>query len=155
MADRVALKSLQDVLTQGARSTSNDDFDTWYAAQALLTAVGIIRRILLGDDIRGDRLSTKQDRNAAKERGTSRGLQLRELLDVEPGTSFFSAEVRNAFEHFDERLDQATTQPYMIDTAIYKGPDRMRYYAEEAHEQEIEPLRHLCCESLKFPTDDH
>jgi hypothetical protein len=138
-----ALKALDDVLTCGASSTTNDDFDTWYAAQALLTALGIIRRILLGDDIRGQINATKEDRVKAKKRGVDRGLNLREMLGMELGTVLLSADVRNAFEHFDERLDQATAQPYMIDTAIYKGPNRMRYYADEDHVREIEPLRQL------------
>jgi hypothetical protein len=48
-----ALKALEDVLANGGRATRPDDFDTWYSAQALLTALGIIRRLLLGNDIRG------------------------------------------------------------------------------------------------------
>lgn len=138
-----ALKAMDDLLRSGAQAVQPNDFETWYSAQALLTALGIIRHLLLGNDIRGSRVSSGQVRSEAKERGIRRGNELRTLLNLPDGNVLLSAEVRNAFEHFDEWLDEATEEPYVIDTAIYTQPERIRYYSDEAHDHEIEPLRQL------------
>jgi hypothetical protein len=150
-----ALRSLEDLLEAGTKASQPNDFDTWYAAQALLTALGIIRHLLLGEFVRGPQGSTATERQEAKDLGRRRGEGLRELLDCPLDTVLLSAEVRNAFEHIDERIDEATKEPYVIDTAIYHEPERMMYFREEAQLNEIHPLRQLSLSSghLAFMSD--
>lgn len=150
-----ALRAVNDVLSCGVAARQPDDFDTWYAAQSLLTALGIIRHLLLGEYIRGLPGSSSEQKKEARRRGQERGSVLRELLDLPLNTVLLSPEVRNAFEHIDERLDEATKEPYMLDTAIYLRPERMVYYREESHQNEIVPLRQLSLNSghLHFGAD--
>jgi hypothetical protein len=66
-----------------------DMIDIWSAIQSILIAAGNISKILW----------------PTKKESQSRGLMLRELLDVDKNSPLIDRKFRNLFEHYDERID--------------------------------------------------
>ena len=105
----IAWRELQD-----ARA-ADDEFRTWHAIQAILTAGACISRILWpgGKGPKGDK-----DRKQAR---LERQAQLRRRLDLRDDSNpLGDRTVRDHFEHFDERLDEWANQkvPALSDREI-------------------------------------
>ncbi|MFE4197263.1 hypothetical protein ACFRJ9_15475 [Paenarthrobacter sp. NPDC056912] len=81
---------------------SNDNI-VWGDLQAALFSAIVIQRILKPGPVRGTPKETHAER---KRQAEHRGNRLRELLSIEENSPlFFSKDVRDACEHFDEKMD--------------------------------------------------
>ena len=82
---RYALRAWKEVQDPHA----DVDTEPWYSIQALLVAVANVSKFLW----------------PTKKNSLERGKELREALSIEDDHPFNSRNMRNRFEHFDERLD--------------------------------------------------
>lgn len=86
-----------------SEGTASNDTMVWGDLQAALFAAIVIQRILQPGNVRP---FPKATRGARQRQADYRGQRLRELLDVDESWPLFLAkDVRDACEHFDEKLD--------------------------------------------------
>jgi hypothetical protein len=82
---------------------AEDDAAVWGDLQSALFAAIVIRRIL---DPAGVSFKPKETHNIRQAAAKRRGAKLRELLQITESSALLKvANVRDSFEHFDERLD--------------------------------------------------
>ena len=86
---RFAIMAYHDLLEEPRREPKRDRF--WFSAEALLIAVANLSKLFWP--------SRKSSSS------TERGRELREMLDVPDDSPLQNRDLRNHFEHFDERLD--------------------------------------------------
>ena len=119
---RFALSALRQALT-AAGDAHRDDEVLWSSVQAMLAAVAIVSRLLVGDDIRGNQ--------AAKQFGLDRGERLRQELATELNSPILDRRLRNHLEHVDQRLDDLVRDErttVLIDRFVTTGVRPQLFY---------------------------
>lgn len=88
--------------------STTDAFEVWSPVQSFLAAAAALRRLLFPNPATvgpgGQPLTEEEEQ--LRLFAVTRGKQLRKALDIRGGRPLEKVEVRNAFEHFDQRLDQ-------------------------------------------------
>ncbi|MFG1659596.1 hypothetical protein ACGFIY_23995 [Micromonospora chersina] len=101
---RMGSDGINLAVARGLATEDSRDPDVWSALQSALFACIVVARTLqpaVKKKYQG--LTSTQTKQYADERGEA----LRTLLEIEDSSPLFSVtEVRNAFEHYDERLDE-------------------------------------------------
>lgn len=126
---RFALEAFETALTFAKEDRGDHHEQLWGAVQSLLAAVAIISRLLVGDDIRGDRV--------AKQFGRDRGRKLRQLLRIDDDSPILDRRLRNHLEHVDQRLDDLARDErttVIIDRFVTRGVRPVLFYDETRSE---------------------
>lgn len=163
-----ALRALADLRLTVKRFTHEDDsLAVWYHAQSFVVAAAGVSKLLAPGKVQVPRrdpsggIIPKQRRAAfqklAQKRAEKRAETLRSCLDIQNDSPLLDRKVRNAVEHFDERLDWATMEgapPVVVDADVVRGPMVM-FCEDEARQQPCLPMRLLDADAgvLSFQYD--
>ncbi|GIG85100.1 hypothetical protein Pen02_00360 [Plantactinospora endophytica] len=100
---RLANDGIAHALTLGQTTPDTRDPSVWAALQSALFASIVVARLLKPiTKCKYPGMTYSQTKQYAENRGTA----LMSLLDIDPSSPLFSVfNVRNAFEHYDEKLD--------------------------------------------------
>lgn len=115
----IASRSLTRGWTRAIQDgTASNDAEVWGDLQSALFASIVISRTLKPVGVRKNKAAAEQ-----------RGQELRELLRIDESSDLFRVnEIRNSFEHFDERLDSVFVdmRGSLVDWHISKDGVRLR-----------------------------
>lgn len=145
---RRAMDAAASRYVESGQTDSESRESVWYHAQAYLSALAVLSRLLTGADIRGQ----GPDVAAQKKAAIDRAAYLRAFLGVDEATSLvLDRWVRNQYEHVDERLDrlvdEGAPEIHQDSNIIPPGGVTTRIYADPAYTVEVHPLRLLDLEA--------
>ena len=163
-----ALRALADMRTAADSTEPSYDLDVWYHAQAFLAAAARVSRLLQPGRVGEPRGSPAWEAASKKQRqklwqqaiarAASRGAMLRETLGVTKDSALLSRTVRDAYDHFDERLDSAAevgAAPVIVDADVVRHSPMVVFFADSERQNMSVPLRFLDAQSgvLSFRWD--
>jgi hypothetical protein len=128
----IATQNITEAWTRGLQTQDVRDPQTWSLLQGALFAAIIVARILKPRSVRRyDGLTLKQSRELAE----NRGARLRGLLEIRDDSELFCIDdVRDSFEHFDERLEARLIAGAHTFSDWYISDGTAFVTSEESHE---------------------